>query len=92
MGMAVEDFGPCLGQKVELISADCQNKPDISSVIARRWWDEENVDAIADLPSSAVALAIMQLSVEKKKTVLATSPGTSEITGKFCSPYTSQWA
>lgn len=90
--MAIADFGPCLGQKVELVSADCQLKPDISSAIARRWWDQDGVDAIADLPSSAAALAVMQISAEKKKIVLATSPGTSEITGKSCSPYTSQWA
>lgn len=89
--MAAEDFGPCLGKPVEIIAADCQLKPDVSSVIARKWWDTENVDAIGDLPSSAVALAVSQLGREKKKIVLATSPGTAELTGKSCSPYTSQW-
>ena len=89
--MAIADFGPCLGQKVELVVADCQLKPDISSTIARRWYDNEGVDAIIDLPSTAIAVAVMQLSAEKKKVVLATSPGSSDITGKFCSPYTSQW-
>ncbi len=92
IAMAIADFGPCLGQPVELISADCQLKPDVSSAIARQWWDKDGVDAIADLPSSAAALAVMQISESKKRIVLATSPGTSEITGKSCSPYTSQWA
>ena len=89
--MAAQDFGPCLGRPVEVVAADCQLKPDVSSSIARRWWDNEGVDAIGDLPSSAVALAIIELSREKKKIVLATSPGTAEITGKSCSPYTSHW-
>ncbi len=89
--MAIADFGPCLGQKVEFVVADCQLKPDISSTIARRWFDNEGVDAIIDMPSTAIALAVMQLSVDKKKIVLATSPGSSDITGKSCSPYTSQW-
>ncbi len=89
--MAIDDFGPCLGQKAKLVSADCQLKPDVSSAIARRWYDQEGVDAIIDLPSTAIALAIMQLSAERKKIVLATSPGSSDITGKFCSPYTTQW-
>ena len=89
--MAIADFGPCLGQKVELVVADCQLKPDISSTIARRWYDNEGVDAIIDMPSTAIALAVMQLSADKKKIVLATSPGSSDITGKSCSPYTSHW-
>lgn len=89
--MAAADFGLCLGRPVEVLAADCQLKPDISSTIARRWWDTEGVDAIGDLPSSAVALAIAQLGTEKKKVVLATCPGTADITGKACSPYVAHW-
>src|SRR6476661_6483393 len=66
--MAVEDFGgEVLGQKIEVISADHQNKPDLGSAIARRWYDVENVDMITELTTSSVALAIHELSKEKKK-------------------------
>src|SRR3954454_23367395 len=56
--MAVEDFAKTSKRKVEVLSADHQNKPDIGSAIARRWFDTEGVDMIADLPNSAVALAV----------------------------------
>ena len=59
--MAVEDAGPALGGPVEVISADHQNKADVGSNIARRWFDEDEVDVIADLPNSAVALAVIQV-------------------------------
>lgn len=89
--MAIEDFGPCLGRPVEFVAADCQLKADISSSLARQWWDTEGVDAIVDMPSSAVALAISQLGREKKKIVLVTSAGSSALTGANCSPYTTHW-
>src|SRR3954447_22421040 len=60
--MAIEDFGgEVLGQKVELVTADHQNKPDLGSAIARRWYDTEGVDMITELTTSSVALAIQDL-------------------------------
>lgn len=89
--MAIEDFGgSVLGKPVEVVSADGQNKPDIATNIARNWYDS-GVDAITDIPASGMALAIMQLSKEKKKVALVTSAGSSDITGKSCSPYTAHW-
>lgn len=89
--MAIADHGPVLGRPVELVSADCLLKPDVAASIARQWWDNGGVDAIIDLPSTPVALAVMQISEERRKIVLATSPGSSDVTGKSCSPYTSHW-
>src|SRR5246127_4672585 len=66
--MAIEDFGgTVLGQKIEMITADHQNKPDLAASIARRWYDVEKVDMITELTTSSVALAVQQLSQEKKK-------------------------
>src|SRR5438132_7278791 len=66
--MAVEDFGgSVLGQKVEIVSADHQNKPDIASNIARQWYDVDGVDMITELTTSSVALAVHELSKQKKK-------------------------
>src|SRR6187455_3837570 len=66
--MAIEDFGgEVLGHKIEIISADHQNKPDLGSAIARRWYDVEGVDMITELTTSSVALAVHELSKEKKK-------------------------
>lgn len=90
--MACADFGPVFGHPVEVIAADTQLKADVAATIARRWWDTESVDAICDIGGSAVALAVMQISAEKKKIALAGSPGSSDITGKLCSPYTTQWS
>ena len=88
--MAVEDAGPVLGAPVEVISADHQNKADIGSSIARRWFDEDGVDVIADLPNSAVALAVIQVARDKHK-IAFTGAGSSDITGQYCSPYSAQW-
>ncbi len=90
--MAVEDFGgTVLGKPIEVISADHQNKPDIGSTIARKWYDEEGVDVIADVPTSSVALAVEDVTREKHKIALMSAPASSDITGKNCSPYTAQW-
>jgi branched-chain amino acid transport system substrate-binding protein len=89
--MAIDDFGgSVLGKPIEVVSADGQNKPDISSNIARNWYDS-GVDMITDLPSSGMALAVMQLAKDKKKIALVTSAGSSDITGKSCSPYAAHW-
>ena len=87
--MAVEDSGiEKRGIKVEIISADHQNKPDVGSSIARRWYDAEGVDAIVDVPTSSVALAVAGVTKEKNKVFLASGPGSSDLTGSQCSPNT----
>src|SRR6201991_4093803 len=91
--MAIEDFGgEVLGQKIELITADHQNKPDLATSIARRWYDAEGVDMITELTTSSVALAVQELSKEKKKIDIVVGAATSAITGSACSPYGFHWA
>ncbi|MDF2687359.1 MAG: transporter permease [Microvirga sp.] len=86
--MAVEDFGgTVLGNKIEVISADHQNKPDIGSATARQWIDQEHVDLIAEITNSAVALSVQELASARKTMTLATGPGTVDLTGKACSKY-----
>jgi branched-chain amino acid transport system substrate-binding protein len=90
--MAVEDSGiEKHGVKVEIVSADHQNKPDVGSAIARRWYDAEGVDVIVDTPNSGVALAVSQITKDKNKVFLASGPGTSDLTGKACTPNTIHW-
>ena len=90
--MAVEDFGgKVLGAPIEVISGDHQNKPDIGAGIARRWIDTDHVDAIVDVPTSSVALAIQEVTREKKRLFLMSGPASSDLTGKACSPYGFQW-
>lgn len=91
--MAIEDFGgEVLGQKIEMITADHQNKPDLATSIARRWYDADNVDMITELTTSSVALAVQDLSKEKKKIDIVVGAATSSITGSACSPYGFHWA
>jgi branched-chain amino acid transport system substrate-binding protein len=91
--MAVEDSGiEKRGYKVEIISADHQNKPDVGSNVARQWYDVDKVDVIVDVPNSGVALAINQITRDKGKAFLAVGPGTSDLTGKACSPNTIHWS
>jgi branched-chain amino acid transport system substrate-binding protein len=90
--MAVEDSGiEKRGTKVEIVSADHQNKPDIGSAIARQWYDTEKVDVIADVPNSGVALAVNQITKDKNKVFLASGPASSDLTGKACTPNTVHW-
>lgn len=90
--LAAEDFAAeSKGLKVEILSADHQNKPDISTAIAAKWVDEDGVDAIVDLPNSGVALAVAGLMKEKHRVALASSSMSSAITGKACAPTTVQW-
>jgi branched-chain amino acid transport system substrate-binding protein len=90
--MAVEDFGgKVLGAPIEVVSADHQNKADVSSNTARKWFDEEKVDAIADLVSSSTALAVMPVAAEKKRITLLSGPATTAITGDKCTPYNFHW-
>jgi branched-chain amino acid transport system substrate-binding protein len=89
---AVEDFGAVAkGMKVEIIGGDHQNKPDIGLSIARQWFDVDKVDAIADVPTSSVALAVNELTRDKNKVFLAVGPATSDLTGKACSLNTVHW-
>src|SRR4051794_11141348 len=90
--MAVEDSGiEKRGYKVELISADHQNKPDVGSAIARQWYDTDKVDVIVDVPNSGVALAVNQITKDKNKVFLASGPASSDLTGKACTPNTVHW-
>ncbi|SEP29344.1 branched-chain amino acid transport system substrate-binding protein [Methylobacterium sp. ap11] len=91
--MAVEDFGGTVaGVPVEVVSADHQNKTDVGSAIARRWYDVDKVDAITEVVSSAVALSVQQISRDKDRIFLATGPGTPDLTGKACSPFGLHWS
>ena len=91
--MAIEDFGgSVLGQKIELVSADHQNKPDLAGNIARRWYDAEGVDMITDLTTSSVALAVQGIAAEKKKIDIVVGAATSAISGSACTPYGFHWA
>ncbi|GHD09479.1 ABC transporter substrate-binding protein [Tianweitania populi] len=91
--MAVEDFGGTVrGKRIEIVSADHQNKADIAANIARQWYDLEHVDTIMDLTTSSVGLAVQALSAEKKKITINTGAATAELTGKQCTPYGFHWA
>jgi branched-chain amino acid transport system substrate-binding protein len=89
--MAVEDFAKTSKRKVEVLSADHQNKPDVGSAIARRWFDTEGVDMIVDLPNSAVALAVSDIATEKNKVAIGSGAGTALLTGAKCSPNFVHW-
>src|SRR5256714_2972034 len=88
--MAIADF-PTKGMKVELLSADHLNKPDVGSSIARQWYDVDKVDVIVDVPTSSVALAINQVTREKGKAFLVSGAASSDLTGKACSPNPIHW-
>jgi branched-chain amino acid transport system substrate-binding protein len=90
--MAAADFGgKVLGKPIEIIGADHQQKADIGVGIARRWIENEKVDAISDVTNSAIALAVQQLTRETNRVALFSSPGTTDLTGKQCSPTGFHW-
>ena len=90
--LAIEDSGiEKRGYKVELVSADHQNKPDIGSGIASKWYDAEKVDVIVDVPNSGVALAVNQITKDKGKAFLVSGAASSDLTGKACTPNTIHW-
>lgn len=90
--MAVADYGGKVkGKPVQVISGDHQNKPDVGVGIARNWFDNDKVDAIFDVPTSSVALAIQQLTRDKNKIFINSGGGTSDLTGVACSPTTVHW-
>ena len=91
--MAIEDFGgEVLGKKIELVTADHQNKPDLAVSIARRWYDVENVDMITELTTSSVALAVQELSAQAKKIDIVVGAASSRVTGDACTPYGFHWS
>jgi branched-chain amino acid transport system substrate-binding protein len=86
--MAIADFGgSVLGRPIEVMQADDQDKPDVSTSLAREWIDDAGVDVLADGAASSSGLAVQQVCREKKKIYLITGPATSDMTGKQCSPY-----
>jgi branched-chain amino acid transport system substrate-binding protein len=86
--MAVADFGgKVLGKPIDVVSADHQNKADIASNTARKWFDENQVDAVVDLVNSGTALAVMPVAAEKKRITLLSGPATTAITGEKCNAY-----
>ena len=90
--MAIDDFGgTVLGKKIELVTGDIQNKADVAATLAGRWYSDEKVDMILGAGASSSSIAIENVAGEKKKLFLATDPGSSDITGKFCNPYTVHW-
>src|SRR5579872_6376474 len=89
--LAVDDYSQKLGVPVEIVSADHQNKPDIGSAIARRWFDEDGVDVIMDLPNSSVALAVVNVATEKNKAAIGSGAGDSALTGPKCSKNFIHW-
>jgi branched-chain amino acid transport system substrate-binding protein len=90
--MAIDDFGgTVLGQRIELVSGDIQNKADIAAAIAGRWYDSEKVDVILGAGASSSSIAVSSMAAEKKKIYLATDPASSDLTGKLCNAYTVHW-
>ncbi|HSH42950.1 MAG TPA: ABC transporter substrate-binding protein [Arenicellales bacterium] len=87
--MAVEDFGGTLdGMPIEILSADHQNKPDVGSNIVREWIDNDGVDAIVDVPTSSVALAVAEITGSKDTAFLDSGAATTRLTNEDCQPTT----
>ena len=91
--VAIDDClaAECKGMKIELVSADNQNKADVGAARAREWFDRDGVTAIADLTNSAVALAVQGIAREKNKVVMFSGPATTALTNKECSPLGFHW-
>ena len=89
--LAADDYSGPLGVPVEIVSADHQNKPDVGAAIARKWFENDNVDVVMDLPNSSVALAVLAVAAEKNKAVIGSGAGSSVLTGPKCSRNFVQW-
>jgi len=90
--LAIEDFNPAAhGMKVEVVTGDMQNKPDVGSNLARQWFDVDHVDMIVDVPNSGVALAVNEVAREKNKVFIVSGAASSDLTGAKCSPDTIHW-
>src|SRR5476651_2401732 len=84
---AIADFGgSVLGKPIEMVSADFQSKVDVGVTIAKRWYDDENVDLVIGIPNSAVAIALVKVAEEKNRIVMPTAAATSALTAKSCGP------
>lgn len=90
--MAIEDFGGKVnGRAIELLTFDTENKVDLAAAKARQWFDIDGVEMVTDMPTSGIAIAVSNIAREKKKIALITSAGTSDLTGKACSPFSVHW-
>jgi len=90
--MAIDDFGgKVLGKKIELLSADTLNKPDITAALAREWFDSKNVDAIMDVAATAPSLAALEVARPRNKIVVLTSPASARLTNEACTPTSVHW-
>jgi branched-chain amino acid transport system substrate-binding protein len=89
--LALDDYAAKLGVAAEIVSADHQQKPDVGAAIARKWFDEDHVDVVMDLPNSAVALAVLAVATAKNKAVIGSGAGSSILTGPKCSPNFVHW-
>lgn len=89
--LAAESFGPLLGKPIEVVFGDHQNKTDVGVQLALKWLDTEGVDAIVDVPNSAIALAVADIVRQKNKALLASGAGSAELTGSKCTPNTVHW-
>lgn len=90
--MAAEEFGGAIaGAPIEIVVADHQNKADIAANTARQWVDADNVDAVADVPNSAAALAVQEIMRDRRHILLMSGPGSTDLTGKACSAYGFHW-
>jgi branched-chain amino acid transport system substrate-binding protein len=90
--MAVEEMqGQFANTRIEVVFADHQNKPDVGSTVTSQWFDRDGVHAVADVPTSSVALAVAGITREKNKVFLASGPATARLTGDACTPNTVHW-
>ncbi len=90
--LAAEEFGNRVaGKPIQIVFADHQLKPDVGASIARKWFKQEGVDAIADVPNSAVALAVQEAARTRSRVMLFSSPGTTALTNQFCAPTSVAW-
>ena len=91
--MAIADFGgKALGRRIELVTADHQNKPDVASAIAREWFDQRQVKLVADLINSSVALAVMNVARDKNRIAIVAGAGSTRVSNENCNAVTFQWA
>jgi len=90
--LAIEEFGGKIGdRRIEIVSADHQNKPDVGSATARKWFDQDGVDVIVDVITSSVALAVQHIAREKEKIVIFSGAGASQLTGESCARNSFVW-
>lgn len=90
--LAIDEMGgSALGKPIELISGDHQNKPDTGGVIAREWYDTQNVDVILDVPVSSICIAVQNFAKDRNKMFITSAGGSADLSGKFCSPNFIQW-